>query len=143
MKKLIISILFLLIYSSIYSQDISYISVSPKYNFEVTEENIPYNNVCMFEFFLNTIEAYQSQNCYISFSFDELGEYGVVALTGLEGEYTEDRRYYNITTMDSSYCDLSISTLNLPELKILIGYNGYKRKIKINDVTISFRGKKY
>lgn len=144
MKILLISVLIFLNYSKIYSQDINYISVFPKYNSEVTgNDKFAYDNLCVFEFFLNTVEMYQSKNCFIDFSFDELGEYGVAAITGWEGEYTEAREYYEITSMDSSYSNLSISTNNLPKLMIYIGYNGQKRKIRILDVSISFRGSRF
>lgn len=122
--------------------EINYISVNPKYCGAVEDES-SFNSYCYYEFFLNITEAYNNKYCYINFAVDRTGEYAVIASTGWDAEYTEDKQFYTITSMDSAYCNLKISTQNLPKLHIFIAYEGRKRNMKINDVTISFSGKKH
>lgn len=142
MKLLFIAINILFFYSILYSQEIKYVTVRPYYNSEITDENNEFDNISAFKFFINTIESYKYKKCDINFDVDEVGGYVIFAVTGSNNEYTEDVKYYKITSMDEAFCQLSISTLNLPYLEILIGYRGNKRDIVINNVTINFWDKK-
>jgi len=141
--KSIFFIILTLISVNCFSQDIHYLSVSPKYNYEEDFESLPYNNIAVFDFFLNEIESHQNKYCLISFAFDELGEYSVSAKTGWKYEYLEYSESFTISNIDSSYCTVTVLTNNLPKIYIGIAYCGAKREIRINDVNIWFEEKKY
>jgi len=137
--KTFILILFLLISGVTYSQT-HYVRVSPKQEkqFEYKEGN--YNNGSYFIFNPSISDFYEYKNCTISgYLSDPTLDNGIRIKTGWEYEYTEAE----IIADSTGYFEATISTDNLPNLAIAVYYMGEPVKLSLEDVDISFSGKRF
>jgi hypothetical protein len=116
--------------------EISYVKVFPKQYFNGNNAD-QFDNYCVFKFFINTTDNYLYKYCKISFAINKTNTYNIEALTGWSGEYVEDKMTYEIDGINN-YCNLKISIQNLPNLEIIVCYDGAYKKIYLEDVLISF-----
>jgi len=137
--KTFILLLFLLISGVTYSQ-IHYVRVAPKQEKQYEYKEGIYNNGSFFAFNPLLSDYFEYKNCTISgYLSDPTLDNGIHILTGRDFEYTEAA----INADSTGYFEATISTANLSNLIIAVYYMGEPVKLSLEDVDISFSGKKY
>ena len=117
---------------------ISYIRVMPMTQVVLSGEN--FDNATGFKFFLNTMESIQSKQCkFTGYVSDPTLTHSILAITGNDMEYVEAA-----TDADTQgYFSFTISSDNLPELWVVVYYQGEQTEICLDNVNITFIGDKY
>ena len=138
MKIFFLIVTLLILTSPAFSQT-HYIRVSPKFEKSFEHKEGHYDNYAGFKFSMDLMDVVQTEYCTVKgYISDPSLEHRIDAMTGYDMEYTEAQ----VTADSQGYFSFTVSTQNLPELFIAVFYMGSQTKIYLEDVYITFSGKR-